>query len=309
MSQRRDPLMLTAGLMAGLALVFGAAMLLDPRTIDGAPAWLKPAKFAVSTAIYSATLAWVLRHLPDWPRLARWAATTTAAVFMLEVALIALQAARGTSSHFNTRTVLDGAIFSTMGVAIALQSLAAFATAVALWRQPFTDRARGYALRLAMTLTVIGGAVGGLMTVPTAAQLSAARVNGSMPRSGAHTVGAPDGGPGLPGTGWSRDHGDLRVPHFVGLHALQALPFVVLVPGRRFGARARRRLALGAGVSYASLFAILLAQALIGESVAAPSAATSAALTAWAVGSAGFGLAVWRTSDAPARRRTAMEVA
>ena len=31
----------------------------DPRTITGAPAWLKPAKFAASIAIYSLTLAWL----------------------------------------------------------------------------------------------------------------------------------------------------------------------------------------------------------------------------------------------------------
>ena len=82
--------------------------------------------------------------------------------------------------------------------------------------------------------------------------------------SGAHTVGAPDGGPGLPVTGWSTRHGDVRVPHFVGLHAWQVLPLFVLVALRRFDDTTRTRLAVAAAGAYAAIFLALLVQAVRG---------------------------------------------
>lgn len=307
----RRPLEFVTWLMAVLGLLFAVLMLADPRVIEGAPAWLKPLKFAVSTAIYSATLAWVLRYLPDWPRLARQAAVVTAWVFVAEVALIAVQAARGTTSHFNTSSVFDGAIFSMMGTAIAAQTVAAIAVTVALWRRTFADRAMGWALRLGMTLAVAGASVGGMMTQPTAAQLAQARETQQMPRAGAHTVGAPDGGAGLPGTGWSLTHGDLRVPHFVGLHAMQALPFVAWLVARRRGSRdgARVGVVVGAAVSYAALFALLLTQAMLGQPVIAPSGAVASALTAWTLGTVMLMLVAWRALGAPVSARTALEIA
>jgi hypothetical protein len=292
-TQETRPLIAVSLLMAALTVVFATAMLVDPRTIEGAPAWLKPTKFAVSTAIYGGTLAWVLGALAAWPRLRRWAVWTTAVVFVGEVALIAMQAWRGTTSHFNTSTLFDGIVFTAMGLGIFAQTAVAGAVALALWRQPFADRAAGWAMRLGMTITVVGALTGGLMTRPTADQLAAAHLSGNMPRSGAHTVGALDGGPGLPGTGWSVTHGDLRVPHFVGLHALQVLPLLVWVTGRRRGEGARLRVAFGGAASYAGLFVILLAQALAGQSATAPRGFFLGALGLWVAATIGVAAFAW----------------
>src|SRR6188472_1866037 len=164
-------LTVSALLMVGALVAFVVGLIIDPRLITGAPAWLKPAKFAVSTAIYMFMLAWVSTYLSAWPRLRKLVGRGTAAVFIVEVAIIALQAWRGTTSHFNYSTPLNGALFAIMGSAIVLQTLLSVAVAVALWRQQFQDRALGWALRLGMAITIAGAFTGGLMTRPTDAQL------------------------------------------------------------------------------------------------------------------------------------------
>ena len=282
------PLTAVGLLMLGLlgATLFG--IWADPRSITSVPAWLKPAKFAASIAIYTLTLAWVFTYLAAWTRTRRVVGWTTAVVMVLEWVIIAAQAWRGTTSHFNVGTPLDATLFGIMGSAIVLQTTVAVAVAVALWRQAFDDRAIGWALRLGMTITIVGAFTGGLMTRPTAMQLEQARVGERLTVVGAHTVGAPDGGAGLPGTGWSAEHGDLRIPHFLGLHALQSLALLaVLLRRSRWADRVRERLVIVGGSSYALLFALLLWQALRGQSILRPDAATLGALLIWATATAG----------------------
>ena len=260
-----DPVLTGASLFLTALLAASAiGIVVDPREITGAPAWLKPAKFAASTAVYSLTLAWIFTYLPAWTRTRRLVGRATALIFLIELAIIDWQAWQGTTSHFNIATPLDATLFAVMGTAIVLQTLGSVAVAVALWRQHFADRALGWALRLGLAITIIGASTGGLMTRPTGEQLAEAAQTGRLAIAGAHTVGAPDGGPGLPVTGWSTRHGDLRLPHFVGLHAIQVLPLVPLLVLRRRREAARVRWTFAAAGAYTMVFAALLIQALRG---------------------------------------------
>ena len=279
------PLTVTGILMVPVLIGAIVGLIVDPRMITGAPAWLKPAKFAASFVIYTLTLAWIFTLIPEWVRTRRLVGWTTAVVLVLEMAIIGAQAFRGTTSHFNVSTPLDTTLFAIMGAAILAQTVSTIAVAVASWRHRFADAALGWALRFGIVITIAGALTGGLMTRPTAEQLSAARAGVRMTIAGAHTVGARDGGPGLAVTGWSSEHGDMRVPHFVGLHAMQVLPLVAVLLARwRLRDDARVRLTLTTAFGYAALFGILLSQALRGHAVLAPDGATIALLVAVGIG-------------------------
>jgi hypothetical protein len=81
----------------------------------------------------------------------------------------------------------------------------------------------------------------------------------------------------MPITDWSTTGGDLRVPHFTGLHGIHVLLLVVAVLGllsRRYrwlrDERVRGRLVGIAAVGYSGLFGVLAWQAWRGQSVLHP---------------------------------------
>jgi hypothetical protein len=274
------PMASLAAFCALLTVFFAAGILLDPRYITGAPAWLKPLKFAISILMYSLSMIWLLSHLPK-SHLRTIAANTTIAMLTLELIVIGVQAARGVQSHFNVSTLLDGAIFSTMGLMIAILWGANLLLAIALLRQKIADAPMGLALRAGLVVAVVGMAQAFTMTSPTAQQMAAWQAGGAVTVAGAHTVGSSDGGAGLPVTGWSTQHGDLRVGHFVGLHALQILPLLAwLLASTNLSAVRRSRLIAVAGAYYLSITLLLTWQALRAESLIAPSALTVAVFSA-----------------------------
>ncbi len=306
--------MFFAAAMAALAVVSAGGALLDDRVLVGAPIWLKPFKFSVSFTIYAVTLAWLLSLLPRGRRVARWAGTVIVVAGSAEMVIIVGQVLRGRRSHFNVATPLDTALWSTMGATIVVLWVATLVIGLALLRARIPDRATAWAIRLGILLALAGMAVGFLMTQPTAAQERQLDA-GLRDAAGAHSVGVPDGGPGLPVTGWSTTGGDLRIPHFVGMHALQVLPLLallltVLATRRPLDPTRRLRLVVLAGGLYAGLLALLTWQALRGQPLLRPDAATLGA-AGLLLGAAVAGtLAVFSTAtrSTPAPPRDLQEV-
>ncbi|MET7967143.1 hypothetical protein [Micromonospora sp. NPDC005305] len=271
------PLMLFVAAMAGLTVVAAVGVLADPRVLTGAPIWLKPLKFAVSFVLYGATLAWMLTLLPRRSRLAEWAATLIVAMAVVEMAIIVTQVLRGTTSHFNGTSPLNGALFSAMGAAIMVLFVAQLVIGIVALIGRAADRVAGYAVRLGLGLSLLGM----LVAVPMVTRTPDSTAEEI---SGAHSVGVADGGPGLPLVGWSTTGGDLRIGHFVGLHALQALPLLALLLNRFLATRldepTRARLVLVAGAAYGAATLLLTWQALRGQPLLRPDALTLAVAAA-----------------------------
>ncbi|MDG4810575.1 hypothetical protein O7634_27795 [Micromonospora sp. WMMD1120] len=276
------PLMVFVSTMAALAVVTTVGIVADPRVLTGAPIWLKPFKFAVSFVLYGGTLAWMLSLLPRRSRVAERAVTVIVAVAVIEMVVIVAQVVRGQTSHFNDSSPLNTALFAIMGAAIMVLFVAHLVLGIVLLIRRIPDRVANRAVGWGLGLSALGM----LAAVPMTLPIQDPGIEGI---SGAHSVGVVDGGPGLPVLGWSTTGGDLRIGHFVGLHALQALPILAIVLSRfatRLDERTRARLVVVAGTAYGVLTVLLTWQALRGQPLLRPDALTLAAVAALAVATA-----------------------
>ncbi|MEU5413722.1 hypothetical protein [Streptomyces clavifer] len=266
--------------MAVMAVVGALGLLVDDRVVAGAPIWAKPFKFAVSFVPYTLTLAWMLTLLTRGRRAGWWAGTVVALACLGEMVLITGQVVRGKRSHFNYETPFDAMLYNAMAVTVVVLWAGTLAIAVLLLRSRIADRASAWAVRSGVLIALVGAGVGFLMSQPSAQQRAAGDLDGADV-IGAHSVGVPDGGPSMPLTGWSTTGGDLRIPHFIGMHALQALPLfllalILLAPrtDRLRDPRVRLRLVLVASGAYAAVVALVAWQSLRGQPLVHPDGAT-----------------------------------
>jgi hypothetical protein len=260
--------------MAGLSVVLVGAALVDDRVLLGAPLWIKPVKFALSFVLYAGALAWMLGQLRG-PALRRTGWVIVAAS-VIEMLVIVGQAARGVRSHYNDDDLTGELLFSLMGATIVVLWFATLAIALRFLREPGRDPATGTAIRLGLAVALLGMLVGFLMS-----------------SAGAHAVGVPDGGPGLPLVGWSTEGGDLRIPHFVGMHALQLLPLLAAaLAATRLDGGTRTAVVRVAAAGYTGLTLLLTWQALRAQPLLAPDGTTLTALAVLVLGTAGALLAV-----------------
>jgi hypothetical protein len=221
----------------------------DHRQVAGALVWLKPLKFSLSIMAYAWTLGWLLADLPaPAQRAVRRLSVGVALSMVVEQGVIFMQAARGITSHYNASSPLNALLFGLMGIFIMTNTVLTVWAVYLAWRyRPHGPAGYVWGLRLGLLVFLIGSVLGGFMI-----------------HANQHTVGGPDGGPGLPGLGWSTVAGDLRIAHFLGMHALQALPLLGWALSRWVPRRAAALTWLGTGL-YAAVVAGLLLGALAGR--------------------------------------------
>jgi len=222
-----------AHLALGMACAF--ALLADAVPIMGVHPALKPMKFAFSIGVFLVTMAVLVPALSVGQGVRSALAWTLALTMIFEMVPIVVQALRGTTSHFNTHGWFDAALWKTMMVAIVTMTVAMVYVAIVASSRSLHTAAGGPMDPLVATAWRAG------LWLFLLAAVSGFSMGGRL----RHSVGGDDGGPGLPVVNWSATHGDLRVSHFLAMHALQALPVIgSLLVAMPLGAMARWTLLL-----------------------------------------------------------------
>lgn len=238
---RRHPLLTRYGFaLLALGAVATVLQIVDPRTLtSGVNIWVKPAKFLISVGVFALTAAWFMGYVQPERRngwLMRLTAWTLIASGSFELLYITFQAAQGLESHFNLTTPFYITMYALMGLGAVILTATTLPLAWEIVRRPAPGLQRSFvaAVAIGLVLTfVLGGWMGGYMS--------------SQP---GHAVGQVGGS--VPLFGWNRMGGDLRIAHFFGIHAEQAIPLIA-VAAASLPTAARWAAVLGGSAIYAAL--------------------------------------------------------
>ena len=208
-----------------LAIPVTLALLgLDRRVLDNELIWLKPLKFHLSLAVHAITVLLAARLLPEPWRghvVTKAGLTLFGTVVLYEAAFLSIQAGRGVRSHFNDATAFDviGGWIMAAGasVLVVVPLLIGVALAFATWRGGWAEAAEN-PLRVAVALGFI---LTGWLGTQTGSTIGA--------NAGPFVGVDPSASRFMPLTGWSFEGGDYRISHFLGVHAMQAVPVAALI--------------------------------------------------------------------------------
>jgi hypothetical protein len=242
LKQRNETLFYYGLLCLVLSLVFIALTKINTTQVYNVNAWYKPFKFAFSTFLFAWAMAWYCYYLPNFNiKLFNWAVII---LLGFEIVYIALQANKGQLSHYNLSTPVYAALYSMMALAASAVTIYTAYVGLLFFTNTFPDLPNYYlwAIRFGIILFVIFSFEGFAM---------GSRLN--------HSVGALNDNSSWFIIGWSKTVGDLRVAHFIGMHALQVLPVL------SFYVFKNTKLTLALSLLYGLLALLTLIQALQGK--------------------------------------------
>lgn len=199
---------------AALAALCLSTSFIDERTFQGISTWNKPFKFALSLAVYFASLACFANLLqPGYFNTLRgkWLTQTPIVCAVFEMSYILVQGARNDASHFNFTSPFYATMYGLMGIGAALMVVCCAWMGTSILRHRGATDPWVLAVGMGLIATcVLGGGFGGYLG-----------------GAGSHWVGeSTTDADGFAFVHWSRTGGDLRVAHFFGIHAMQMIPVV-----------------------------------------------------------------------------------
>jgi hypothetical protein len=242
LKQRNETLFYYGLLCLVLSLVFIVLTKITTTQVYNVNAWYKPFKFAFSTFLFAWAMAWYCYYLPNFNiKLFNWAVII---LLGFEIFYIALQASKGQLSHYNISTPVYAALYSMMALAASAVTIYTAYVGLLFFTNTFPDLPNYYlwAIRFGIILFVIFSFEGFAM---------GSRLN--------HSVGALNDNSSWFIIGWSKTVGDLRVAHFIGMHALQVLPVL------SFYVFKNTKLTFALSLLYGLLALLTLIQALQGK--------------------------------------------
>jgi hypothetical protein len=225
-----------------LSLVFLLLTKVTTTQVYNVNAWFKPFKFAFSTFLFAWAMAWYCYYLPNFNiKLFNWSVII---LLGFEIFYIAFQASKGQLSHYNISTPVYSALYSMMALAASAVTIYTAYVGLLFFTNSFPELPNYYlwAIRFGIILFVIFSFEGFAM---------GSRLN--------HSVGALNDNSSWFIIGWSKTVGDLRVAHFIGMHALQVLPVL------SFYVFKNTKLTLALSLLYGLLALLTLIQALQGK--------------------------------------------
>ena len=232
-----------------IAALMVIPLMVDDRTVLGINTWIKPIKFFISTAIYIWTFSYLLHDITRWPKLKSTLKWTVFFVMFIEMIIIFVQGARAVKSHFNFDTDIDSLMLAVKGIMIMLNTVLIFIlTFMYYFKHDNLHPSYLLGVRLGLLVFIAGNLIGGIMI-----------------SNGQHAVGVADGGAGLPFVNWSTTGGDVRIGHFLGLHAIQIIPLCAFWIKEKIVKRSAQKLWITAIAGlYALIIYLLTTQALAG---------------------------------------------
>lgn len=242
LKQRNETLFYYGLLCLVLSLVFIVLTKITTTQVYNVNAWYKPFKFAFSTFLFAWAMAWYCYYLPNFNiKLFNWAVII---LLGFEIVYIAFQASKGQLSHYNLSTPVYAALYSMMALAASAVTIYTAYVGLLFFTNTFPDLPNYYlwAIRFGIILFVIFSFEGFAM---------GSRLN--------HSVGALNDNSSWFIIGWSKTVGDLRVAHFIGMHALQVLPVL------SFYVFKNTKLTFALSLLYGLLALLTLIQALQGK--------------------------------------------